>query len=336
MEGRSAMIAEIGAMLAIGALVLSVVQAWLGLAPAQTRTANYAAAASASAMAVFMAVVASFALLVTLFLQSDFSVAVVYNNSHVAKPLIYKISGTWGNHEGSMLMWCMVSALFGALFARAPGAMDQDLWRRAIGVQGLVTGAALFYTLLLSNPFARLDPAPWEGRDLNPLLQDPALAAHPPMLYLGYVGMSIPFSLAIAGLIIGKVDQAWARALRPWTILAWTALTCGIALGSYWAYYELGLVGCSRVDAFGHCDGTARLPFELDDFAGDRRLWPGAVGYVPRALRCVDQRACVRGRSRARLRHPCLVCAFCRRRLSALCVARAALVETDRLCRSQP
>jgi cytochrome c-type biogenesis protein CcmF len=142
-----------------------------------------------------------------------------------------------------MLFWCLVSAIFAAILAVARGGMGATLWSRALGMQGLLTFATLLYTLVLSNPFARLDPAPFEGRDLNPLLQDPALALHPPMLYAGYVGLSIPFSLAIAALLEGKVDQAWARALRPWTLAAWTLLTIGITLGSYWAYYELGWGG---------------------------------------------------------------------------------------------
>ncbi|MES1203383.1 MAG: heme lyase CcmF/NrfE family subunit, partial [Pseudomonadota bacterium] len=162
---------------------------------------------------------------------------------HTDKPLLYKIAGAWGNHEGSMLLWCLVSAIFGAALAFKRGAQTQSLWSKAIGVQGLVTAGALGYTLLLSDPFARLFPAPLQGNGLNPLLQDPALAAHPPMLYLGYVGMSVPFSLAIAALIEGKADEAWAKALRPWTLIAWTCLTFGIALGSYWAYYELGWGG---------------------------------------------------------------------------------------------
>jgi cytochrome c-type biogenesis protein CcmF len=142
-----------------------------------------------------------------------------------------------------MLLWCAVSATTGALMASFRGAQSLGLWARSVGVQGFVTAGALIYTLVLSNPFARLDPAPLQGAGLNPLLQDPALAAHPPLLYLGYVGMSAPFSLAIAALIEGRADQAWARALRPWTLAAWTSLTLGIALGSYWAYYELGWGG---------------------------------------------------------------------------------------------
>ncbi|MGE0828031.1 MAG: heme lyase CcmF/NrfE family subunit [Hyphomonadaceae bacterium] len=242
MEGR-AMIAEFGALVAIIALVASVAQGALGLFAGARGDARLGRAASASAETAAAAMLISFALLIALFVRSDFSVAVVAANSHTDKPLLYKVAGAWGNHEGSMLLWCLVSALFGLAMARAPGGMARGLWTRTVGVQGLVTAGALIYTLFLSNPFARLDPAPYQGQSLNPLLQDPALAAHPPLLYLGYVGLSAPFSLAIAALIEGKVDQAWARALRPWTLLAWTCLTFGITLGAYWAYYELGWGG---------------------------------------------------------------------------------------------
>jgi cytochrome c-type biogenesis protein CcmF len=242
MEGRGrSMIAEIGAFAAALALALSLAQGVVGLAGARRDSRVQASAAIAQAAAA--ASLLAFICLVAAFVRSDFSVAAVAANSHVDKPLIYKIAGAWGNHEGSMLLWCLVSALFGAVFASARGSQSLGLWSRAVGVQGLVTAGAFVYTLFLSNPFARLDPAPMQGAGLNPLLQDPALAAHPPMLYLGYVGMSVPFSLALAALIEGRADQAWARALRPWTLAAWTCLTLGIALGSYWAYYELGWGG---------------------------------------------------------------------------------------------
>ncbi|MCA8885648.1 MAG: heme lyase CcmF/NrfE family subunit [Hyphomonadaceae bacterium] len=233
--------AEIGAFAAALALALSLAQGALGIMFANS-TARADAAAALSQAAAFACALA-FGCLITLFVQSDFTVAVVAANSHVDKPLIYKIAGAWGNHEGSMLLWCLVSALFGAIFSSLRGKQSLGLWSRTIGVQGLVTAGALIYTLFLSNPFARLDPAPMVGNGLNPLLQDPALAAHPPLLYLGYVGMSVPFSLALAALIEGRADQAWARALRPWTLIAWTCLTLGIGLGSYWAYYELGWGG---------------------------------------------------------------------------------------------
>ena len=235
------MIAEIGAFAAALALALSLAQGVLGLAA--SRRDSRAEATAAIAQAAGALCVLAFGCLITLFVQSDFSVATVAANSHVDKPLIYKIAGAWGNHEGSMLLWCLVSALFGAVLASTRGRQTLSLWSRAVGVQGLVTAGALIYTLFVSNPFARLDPAPMIGSGLNPILQDPALAAHPPMLYLGYVGMSVPFSLALAALLEGKADQQWAKALRPWTLIAWTCLTLGIGLGSYWAYYELGWGG---------------------------------------------------------------------------------------------
>ncbi|TPW05373.1 MAG: Cytochrome c heme lyase subunit CcmF, partial [Alphaproteobacteria bacterium] len=242
MEG-DAVTAELGAFLLSLALAMSLAQGALGIFAGWRNDARLAAAAAGTAQSAALVLLGAFAILISLFLRSDFSVAVVTANSHVAKPLLYKIAGTWGNHEGSMLLWCLVSATFAALLATFRGAMTQSLWSRAIGVQGVVTAIAIAYTLFLSSPFARLDPAPLVGRDLNPLLQDPALAIHPPLLYFGYVGMSVPFSLAIAALMEGKIDAAWARALRPWTLLAWTMLTGGITLGSYWAYYELGWGG---------------------------------------------------------------------------------------------
>ncbi|PZO50075.1 MAG: heme lyase NrfEFG subunit NrfE [Alphaproteobacteria bacterium] len=235
------MIAEIGAFAAALALALSLAQGVFGLAASRRDSRAEATAAIAQAAAALC--VLAFICLIIVFVRSDFSVAPVAANSHIDKPLIYKIAGAWGNHEGSMLLWCLVSAVFGGVLASTRGSQSLGLWSRAVGVQGLVTAGALIYTLFLSNPFARLDPAPMQGSGLNPLLQDPALAAHPPLLYLGYVGLSVPFSLALAALLEGKADQAWAKALRPWTLLAWTCLTLGIGLGSYWAYYELGWGG---------------------------------------------------------------------------------------------
>jgi cytochrome c-type biogenesis protein CcmF len=237
------MIAELGLFLASLALIGALAQAALGLFGGHRDDPRLMAASSATAQVVAVAMIAALGVLITAFVRSDFSLAVVANNSHTDKPLLYRIAGTWGNHEGSMLLWCTVSALFGAVFASLPSNLRPTVAARAVGVQGAVTAAALAYTLFLSSPFARLLPAPFQGASLNPLLQDPALAAHPPMLYLGYVGLSMPYSLALAGLIDGKVDASWARAARPWILAAWICLTCGITAGSYWAYYELGWGG---------------------------------------------------------------------------------------------
>ena len=189
-------------------------------------------------MLVFVAL--AFGTLTYAFVTSDFSIADVANNSHTLKPLIYKITGVWGNHEGSMLLWVLVLSLYAGLVS-ALGRGGERLTSAALGVQGLLAAAFLLFILFTSNPFLRLDPAPFEGAGLNPLLQDPGLAMHPPMLYAGYVGLSASFSYAAAALIVG--EEGWARAARPFMLIAWIALTCGIALGSWWAYYELGWGG---------------------------------------------------------------------------------------------
>jgi cytochrome c-type biogenesis protein CcmF len=177
------------------------------------------------------------------YVSSDFSVLNVVQNSHSAKPLIYKISGVWGNHEGSMLLWVLILALFGAVVAVSRNSIPMRLQANTLAVQAAVTIAFLLFILTTSNPFTRVVPVPLEGQDLNPLLQDPGLAIHPPLLYIGYVGFSISFAFACAALIDGRIDAVWARIVRPWTLGAWAFLTLGIAMGSYWAYYELGWGG---------------------------------------------------------------------------------------------
>jgi cytochrome c-type biogenesis protein CcmF len=185
----------------------------------------------------------AFAALTTCYVTSDFSVANVFENSHSTMPLIYKFTSVWGNHEGSMLLWVLILALFGALVAQFGNNLPVSLKALVLAVQSWIACAFYLFILLTSNPFLRLAQAPIEGRDLNPILQDIGLAIHPPLLYLGYVGFSIAFSFAIAALIEGRIDAAWARWVRPWTLAAWMCLTVGIAMGSYWAYYELGWGG---------------------------------------------------------------------------------------------
>ncbi len=191
----------------------------------------------------FFFILLAFVCLTFSFVESDFSVALVAQNSHTLKPLIYKISGVWGNHEGSMLLWILILALFGFLVGEFGKNLPSSLRARVLSIQGLIGAGFIAFLLFTSNPFLRLDPSPLQGSGLNPLLQDPGLAFHPPFLYLGYVGFSMAFSFAIAALIEGRVDPAWARWVRPWTLVAWTSLTIGIALGSWWAYYELGWGG---------------------------------------------------------------------------------------------
>ncbi len=227
---------EIGHFAAFLAFAASLFQSWYGL-----RGHRNMAASGAYAALLLMALAFSF--LVVAFIQSDFSVKLVGDHSHTLKPLFYKIAGTWGNHEGSMALWCLVTigfAVGGALRLKTGRTVFEA---KAIGVQGVIATGSLAYLLFASNPFLRLNPAPLQGSGLNPVLQDPALAIHPPMLYLGYVGFSFVFALAAAGLLQGRVDRNWARAVRPFVLAAWVPLTLGIALGSYWAYYELGWGG---------------------------------------------------------------------------------------------
>jgi cytochrome c-type biogenesis protein CcmF len=237
------MIVESGHYALVLALAVALVQASVPLWGGLRKDPQLMAMAPAAAVTQFILIAASFAALTYAHVVSDFSVVNVFENSHSAKPLIYKITGVWGNHEGSMLLWVLILSLFGALVAMFSRAMPDDLRALTLAAQGWISAAFLIFILLTSNPFARMWPAPAEGQDLNPLLQDPGLAIHPPLLYLGYVGFSITFSFAAAALLSGRIDAAWARYVRPWTLLAWLFLTLGIAMGSYWSYYTLGWGG---------------------------------------------------------------------------------------------
>ena len=232
-------IIELGHLALIIASLLSLVQACLPVLPLSGRTALARQLQISASALVFL----SFGALLHAFITSDFSVALVAQHSHSLKPMIYKISGSWGNHEGSLLLWIVILVLFGGIFALTSKNLPPRLVLLTLSVQGVVTLCFLAFSLLTSSPFERLVEAPLDGRGLNPVLQDVGLALHPPMLYLGYVGLSLAFSLAVAGLIDGKVDADWGRWTRPWVLAAWSALTIGIALGSWWAYYELGWGG---------------------------------------------------------------------------------------------
>jgi cytochrome c-type biogenesis protein CcmF len=225
------------------ALGLSLIQFVVPLWGARANDPVLMAVAPTSALAVLACIAFSFLALTFAYVNSDFSVLNVVQNSHSAKPLIYKISGVWGNHEGSMLLWVLILALFGGVVALARNSIPMRLQANTLAVQASITIAFLLFILTTSNPFTRVIPAPLEGQDLNPLLQDPGLAIHPPLLYIGYVGFSISFAFACAALIDGRIDAVWARIVRPWTLGAWAFLTLGIAMGSYWAYYELGWGG---------------------------------------------------------------------------------------------
>ncbi len=237
------MITELGAFALVLALTLSVAQAGLSAVGGARRSVVLAGAGRGAAVAVFLAVAVAFACLIHAFVVSDFSVANVAANSHTAKPMLYKVAGAWGSHEGSMLLWCLVLTGYGAAMAFFGDSLPPRLRSYAIAIQGALGVLFLAYTVFASNPMARLLDAPIEGRSLNPLLQDPALAFHPPFLYAGYVGFSVVYSLSLAALIEGRIDAAWARWVRPWTLAAWSLLTVGITLGAFWAYYELGWGG---------------------------------------------------------------------------------------------
>ena len=237
------MIPELGHYALILALGLAVIQATMPIVGTRTNDVVLMNMAPSLAVAQFIFVAIAFCALGECYVASDFSVLNVYENSNSAMPLIYRLTSIWGNHEGSMMLWVSILAFFGALVAVFGTNLPLTLKANALAVQAWIAAAFYLFILITSNPFLRIADAPFEGRDLNPVLQDPGLAFHPPMLYLGYVGFSIAFSFAIAALLEGRIDPAWARWVRPWILGAWMCLTIGIAGGSYWAYYELGWGG---------------------------------------------------------------------------------------------
>ncbi|PCI04354.1 MAG: heme lyase NrfEFG subunit NrfE [Hyphomicrobiales bacterium] len=237
------MIVELGHFALILCFSLSLLQSVIPVVGARQGNAGMMASGTWIAIASFLMLAVSFASLTYAHVASDFSVGNVWENSHSLKPLLYKYSGVWGNHEGSMLLWVLILGFFAALVAAFGVNLPPQLKANVLGVQGWIMTAFLAFIIKTSNPFDRLQPAPFEGKDLNPVLQDIGLAIHPPMLYLGYVGFSITFSFAVAAMLSGRIDAAWARWVRPWALMAWIFLTAGIAMGSYWAYYELGWGG---------------------------------------------------------------------------------------------
>ncbi|MGN6488284.1 MAG: heme lyase CcmF/NrfE family subunit [Devosia sp.] len=232
---------ELGHFALILAFAIAAVSAVVGLA--FWKRDAFAGYLQQAALLQFLLVAAGFGALIQAFVTSDFSLKLAYEHSHSLQPLIFKITAVWGNHEGSMVLWVLILVIMGAAVAAFGRHLPKDLLTLVLAMQSLLAAAFLGFTLFTSNPFQRLVPAPFEGQDLNPILQDIGLAIHPPLLYTGYVGFSICFSFAIAALISGKIDAAWARWVRPWTLFSWAFLTLGIAMGSYWAYYELGWGG---------------------------------------------------------------------------------------------
>ena len=237
------MLAELGHFALILALLVACVQATLPLWGAWREIAAWQALARPAAFAQFGLVALSFAALTACFVNNDFSVSYVAQHSNSLLPTVYRVAAVWGGHEGSLLLWVLMLALWTAAVAAFSFSLPQAMVARVVGVLGWVSVGFLLFILALSNPFERLLPAAADGRDLNPLLQDPGLIIHPPMLYMGYVGFSVAFAFAIAALMAGRLDAAWARWSRPWTVVAWLFMTFGIGLGSWWAYYELGWGG---------------------------------------------------------------------------------------------
>src|SRR5690606_11345129 len=234
---------ELGHFALILALVLSLVQAVVPLVGAHRNSSALMAVGRPAAQGQFFFILFSYVCLTWAFIQSDFSVQLAATNSHSATPLMYKITGVWGNHEGSLLLWAMSLSLWTVAVTVFSRHLPDAFLARVLGVLGMVSAGFISFTLVTSNPFDRLLPAVTQGRDLNPLLQDPGMIIHPPLLYMGYVGFSVAFAFAIAALLTGRLDAAWARWSRPWTTVAWVFLTAGIAVGSGWAYYELGWGG---------------------------------------------------------------------------------------------
>src|SRR5207302_915837 len=237
------MLVEIGHFALVLALLVAAVQGVVPLIGASTRSRALMDSAPPAALLQFGLVALAFATFMHAHIVSDFSVRNVFENSHTAKPMLYKVTGVWGSHEGSMMLWVLMLTLFGGLVAASGRALPLGLRARTLAIQGLLGFGTLAFIIGTSNPFDRIFPVPVDGRDLNPLLQDPGLAFHPPFLYFGYVGFSITYSFAIAALIEGRVGAAWARWVRPWALTAWCGLTIGIAMGSWWAYYVLGWGG---------------------------------------------------------------------------------------------
>jgi cytochrome c-type biogenesis protein CcmF len=237
------MIPELGQFALVLAAIVALLQSTVPLIGAARGNGRWMAVGSSAAVAQCALIVFAFLTLAYAHIVSDFSVVNVVENSFDAMPLLYKITGVWGNHEGSMLLWVMILAFYGMLIGVFGNNLPRGLKARVLAVQGMIGLGFLGFILATSDPFARIADAPPNGEGLNPLLQDPGLAFHPPFLYLGYVGFSVAFSFAVAALIEGRVDPAWARWVRPWTLAAWSALTLGVAMGSWWAYYTLGWGG---------------------------------------------------------------------------------------------
>ena len=315
------MVPEIGQISLALALCLAIALAVFPLAGAHAGNSRWMDVARPCALGTLAFTALAFAMLAVSFFRHDFSVQYVALHSNLKLPAMYRFAAIWGAHEGSLVLWQLILSAWTAAVALASRTLPQVLRARVLGVLGLVSIGFLLFILLTSNPFMRLFPAAADGADLNPLLQDPALAIHPPLLYMGYVGLAVPFAFAIAALLSGRLDRRWARWTRPWTTAAWMFLTVGIALGSWWAYYELGWGGWWFWDPVENASfmpwlaGTALIHTlavterrglfgKHDPAAGDRRLRPEPARHLPGPFRRARVGACLRQRPGARAFHP--------------------------------
>ncbi len=348
LEENQAMAAELGIFSLILAFVLSLSQAFFGLAGAWRNKPAWMSVARPAVTGQFVFVAMAFACLVYCFVNDDFSVLYVARNSNSHLPLFYKVAALWGAHEGSLLLWIMILSIWSVAVAAFSRHLPVTFSSRVLGVMGLISGGFMLFTLWTSSPFLRLIPAASDGADLNPVLQDFALAIHPPMLYTGYVGFSVAFAFAIAAMLEGRLDQAWAKWTRPWTIFAWLFQTIGIALGSWWAYYELGWGGWWFWDPVENASfmpwlvGTALIhSLSVTEKRGIFKSWtlllaifafslePG--GNLSGALRSAGLGAFLRDGSHPRSLHPGLPGADHRRLADPVCVACAEAVCAGRL-----
>ena len=335
------MVPEIGQFALILALLLALTQGVLPIVGAARGVPAWMALARPAAQGQFTFVAIAFGCLAWSFVNNDFSVLNVATNSNSQLPLHYRFAATWGSHEGSLLLWVLMLNVWTVAVTVFSRQLPEPMVARVLGVMGLISVGFILFMLLTSNPFERLLPPAADGRDLNPLLQDPGMVIHPPMLYMGYVGFSVAFAFAIAALLGGRLDATWARWSRPWTTLAWCFLTLGIMLGSWWAYYELGwggwwfwdpvekcivhaVAGRHRADTFARGDRETRRLQELDRAARDLRVQPEPARHIFGSLGRADLGACVRDRPQARHFHTRISDAGDRRLARVVRLARAA------------
>jgi cytochrome c-type biogenesis protein CcmF len=334
---------ELGHFALILALLLAGLQAFFGIAGPMLGRDRWIAAVTPAVAGQAVMVATAVGCLIASFVGNDFSVRYIAENSNTALPLFYRVAALWGAHEGSLVLWILLLAAWTLAVTVGASRLPPRFAARVLGVLGVVSFGFLLFTLATSNPFTRLDPPAPDGRDLNPILQDPGLAVHPPILYTGYVGFAVAFAFACAAMLEGRLDQHWARWTRPWTTAAWGFLTCGIALGSFWAYYELGWGGFWFWDPVENASfmpwlvGTALVhSLAVTDKRGLFKSWTLLLAILAFSLSMlgtflVGVSALVRGRSGPRHIHSRVSHRDGRRGAESLCLARAAAEVTGGL-----